>query len=330
MKDNIQNWDTIAAYCSGNLDEKDKLKFENWIAESIENKAIFEDARKVWVLAEQAKASEINTNSAWNKVANRTAIAIEQKPKLRFITTGKYILRIAAVFILGLFTWFALKSFNHSVTAKAEDKLMQLALSDGSKIDLNKGAQLIYPKVFKGATREVQLKGEAFFTVAHNPEKPFIIHTPKADIKVLGTSFNVNSIANGDVEVIVKTGTVSVTSDESKNQVILYKDEKINFVAKSGEMIKSSNSDSNFLFWKTHKLIFKETTLANVFSTIEKAYHVKVTVQNPLINQCKLTATYENLDANQVIQMIEITFGLKSSFRDNSFIIEGNRCKEMK
>ncbi len=320
------DWNMIVAYVSGNMNAEEALKFELWLSESIENKTAFTKAKKIWEISENANAAEINALSAWNNVSAKNKDLIEHQPKQIFLNTSKYLLRIAAVFAIGAITWFVVKNFNSNAILKAEKSLAQVELSDNSHIDLNKGAELQYPKRFTGSTREVVLKGEAFFNIARNPEKPFIIHTAKANIKVLGTSFNVNAVSEGNIEVIVKSGTVEVTSNENMKQVVLHKDEKMKYNPASGEMTKSLNNDINYLFWKTHKLTFRETTLANVFETIEKVYNVKVLVQDAKINQCKLTATYENLDVEEIMNMIRITFGFKVTLHDNTYLFEGNSC----
>ena len=116
-----------------------------------------------------------------------------------------------------------------SITAKVQEHTIneistktgahsKIILPDGSLVWLNGGSRLTYDKAFnKGETREVELKGEAYFDVAKNALKPFIIHTHQMDIKVLGTAFNVKSypgdkssetsLIHGSIEVTVRQGT---------------------------------------------------------------------------------------------------------------------------
>ena len=96
-----------------------------------------------------------------------------------------------------------------------------IVLSDGTQITLNAGSSIEFPESFEGApVREVTLNGEAFFEVAKNPNKPFLIKTEGVTTKVLGTSFNVNSYAfNDHISVTVKTGKVQVQSTSKNGQV---------------------------------------------------------------------------------------------------------------
>ena len=89
----------------------------------------------------------------------------------------------------------------------------EYTLPDGSVVALNSNSKLVFPKQFNGDTREVTIEGEAFFDVKPNPEKPFIINAGKAQIKVVGTSFNVSAYPETEtLEVVVKTGKVQVIS----------------------------------------------------------------------------------------------------------------------
>jgi hypothetical protein len=83
-----------------------------------------------------------------------------------------------------------------------------IELADGTEVHLNASSTLRFPFIFPGKTREVYLEGEAFFTVAHNPERPFIVHTGTTSVIALGTAFNVNSYDNNSVTTSLVQGTV--------------------------------------------------------------------------------------------------------------------------
>ena len=90
-------------------------------------------------------------------------------------------------------------------------KSSQLTLSDGSKVWLNAGSQLLYPSVFDKKQREVLLIGEAYFEVAHNKEVPFIVRTEHADIEVLGTCFDVLAYPDDQMfQTVLVKGSVSI------------------------------------------------------------------------------------------------------------------------
>ena len=321
-------WSLLALYLSGNATQTEKEKVELWLSESEENKINFEKAKRIWENSQMSSYAGIDVNAAWKNVDNKAKINSNGKVLVLNNKPLKYILRIAAVICIGLFSWYLISTFSAQKIVKSGNVLAKVELSDGSHVDLNKQTSLKYNKTFKGNTREVYLKGEAFFNVARNPKKPFIIHTSNADIKVLGTSFNVNTAENGDLEVVVNSGTVAVTSNITKDQVILHKNDKAIYSASSGNLVKTVNSNPNYLAWKTFKLLFKETPLNEVFTSVEKVYGVNVNVSDSSILNCRLTATFNNLKPDELIKMIGKTFGFSIKVADKSFYIEGKNCKE--
>jgi transmembrane sensor len=166
------------------------------------------------------------------------------------------------------------------------------------------------------------LKGEAYFEVAHNPQRPFIIHTTDAQIRVLGTSFNLNSNNNGDVEVVVNSGTVEFTSNKTKTSVIINKNEKASFSAFSNAFTKEINTDPNFLSWKTMKFVFRETRLENVFQKLEHVYDIRIVVQDPSVLNYKLTATYDKIDVKEIVRLIGLTFRLNFEKEGNLYMFK--------
>lgn len=321
---NNVNWKMLASYLSENINESDKMKVQKWIEESQENKQIFHNVEKLWKLSGNVTLSDINVGNAWDKVNTKAQIKQGRQVNLLFRQYGKQVLRIAAVLVIGLITVVLLRNINSKQTIIAGSDILELALNDGSHVDLNKNTQFQYPKTFKGNTREVYLKGEAYFEVAHNPQKPFIIHTPDAQILVLGTSFNLNSNNNGNVEIVVNSGTVELTSNKTKNSVVLKKDEKAIFSVVNNKIKKEINTDPNFLSWKTLKFVFRETRLEDVFRKLEHVYDVRIIAKDPSILDYKLTATYDKLSVNEIINMIGLTFKLNSEKEGNLFIFKSN------
>lgn len=322
------DWKLLASFLSGNATETEKSQVQAWLDRSDKNKETFRNVEKLWSMTKNAGLANIDIETAWKNVNSRSHIIPESRTIIMFYKSYKYALRVAAVLVIGLLSWFIINNFNYRKTANAGSSLLQLTLNDGSLVTLNKNAQLKYPNIFQGNTREVLLKGEAFFNVARNPQKPFIINTSKTQIRVLGTSFNVSTDAGGDVEIIVKSGIVAFEAENTKQKVVLYKDDKAVFNAKMSEIKKSVNTDPNYLSWKTRKFIFRETRLEDVFGQIEKVYGVHVKVKDTIINHCRLTATYDKLEAKEIMKMIELTFRFKTNKNNDVYTIEGNDCRK--
>ena len=119
-----------------------------------------------------------------------------------------------------------------------------LTLPDGTMVWLNAGSRLSYGKNYNTATREVNLTGEAFFDVAHNTQKPFLIHTARIDVQVLGTSFNVKSYpTDRTTEATLIRGSIEVSiKDRPSEKIILRPDEKL-VVANDDELLHRLNPE---------------------------------------------------------------------------------------
>jgi ferric-dicitrate binding protein FerR (iron transport regulator) len=200
-------------------------------------------------------------------------------------------------------------------------------LPDGTLVSLNSDTQLKYPKRFGKETREVTIEGEAFFEVKPNKNKPFIIHAGNAQIKVLGTSFNVSAYPRARlVEVIVETGKVQVsnklTVTEQTNELILDPGDKGTLVYSSNALLKTTNQDPNFMAWKTNNLIFRATSLNEVLRNLEKVYKVNIRLADPKLNGLLLTAQFNDYPLDFILKVIETTFQMETQKIDGQYILK--------
>jgi transmembrane sensor len=321
MKDSEKpdfDWDRVTAYISDNMEVAEREDFEKWLDASDEHRARFEKAKKIWELSDVKTFANVNTEGAWNKVNARAQITKPAPTLYIFKNTAKYISRIAAIAVLGLISWYFISKFNNEKQLNSENSLVSALLPDGSKIDLNKNTNLRYPETFKSNIREVYLDGEAFFKIARNEKKPFIVHTLMADITVLGTSFNVLTNSKGNVEVIVESGVVSVQTKNEEKAIVLHKNERAEFDFGTKKLLKTENTDMNYLSWKTRKFKFSEAPLSSVFSKIEAVYDCKFEFADSSILKYKLTANYDSLELNIITKLVSETFGIKLSSKYDS------------
>lgn len=144
-----------------------------------------------------------------------------------------------------------------------------LRLSDGTKVWLNAGSRLVYPAAFHATTREVTLEGEAFFEVAHDAAKPFIVHARHTAMKVLGTGFNVNAYSPS-VTTTLNNGKLLVKAGESV--VTLLPDEQAVYTAASQTLTKQLVDASLFSAWKDGDIYFDEASLEEITESLSRTY----------------------------------------------------------
>ncbi len=159
-----------------------------------------------------------------------------------------------------------------------------------------------------------------------NPEKPFIINAGNAQVKVVGTSFNVSAYPESEtVEVVVKTGKVQVINKNREtlpvlNEVYLTPGEKGTLFNSSNILEKSENPNPNYLAWKTRDFTFNEVPLNEVFQCLEKTYHVKIRVEEPELNDLILNAQFDKKSIDFILNVVGLTFNLELSVEDEQYV----------
>src|SRR5699024_8453888 len=144
-----------------------------------------------------------------------------------------------------------------------------------------------FTQKFGSDKRRVTLKGEAFFQVEHNPQKPFVVKVAGAEIIVLGTSFYVAAYDSLNMtEVGVKKGRVKVVTANSF--VILAPGESISIKRATAEISPIASYEPNNLYWQSKTLVFQDDDLTSVFETLERNYNVDIRVENKKILNCRL------------------------------------------
>jgi len=184
---------------------------------------------------------------------------------------------------------------------------MSDTLSDGSVVTINKGSSISYNSKFKGNTRKVELKGEAFFTITPNKKKPFVISVNDVQVTVVGTSFNIKSV-NGNTEVVVETGIVKVTKDGKT--VELRPNEKIELHAKDAVMNKEQVSDKLYNYYRTKQFVCDDTPLWKLVEVVNEAYNSNIVIGDPAIRNLTITTTFDNESLEQVLNVIKETFNI--------------------
>ena len=177
-------------------------------------------------------------------------------------------------------------------TSIGENKI--LTLSDGTQVTLNANTTISYPETFSGDLREVSLRGEAFFDVTHNPEKPFMVATGNGmKIQVLGTVFNVKSYPEDlNVETTLVSGKVKVVEEHKNKTVVLTPSQRATYVKDADKLIVDNVETKNLTAWREGKLIYDETPIRQVIGDLKRKYKV----DNPLSPQESwITNTLGNL-----------------------------------
>ncbi len=298
---------------------------------SDEKTQILEIARKVDLSLELKK---YQTNQAWEKVHSRiNEQSAPEKSKLKYLISHPLFRIAAAVLFAAMLIVSGYEVLYNSAGSKkmmevsATNQILNMfALPDGTLVSLNTDTKIKYPQTFTGNIREITIEGEAFFEVVPNKDKPFIIHARNAQIKVLGTSFNVNAYPSAkSIEVVVETGKVHFLNKTTKanetDELILTPGEKGTLIFSSNSLLKSTNLNPNFLAWKTHNLIFKAAPLAEVIENLGKVYNVNIQLADPKLNELLLSAQFNDHTLDFILKVIETTFQIEAKHENGQYIL---------
>ncbi|MFA6403163.1 MAG: FecR domain-containing protein [Salinivirgaceae bacterium] len=279
-------------------------------------KAEFEACVETWkTINKMQEIQQFDTDNAWNKLHQR----ISDKELFQPINQSKKVISIkqwmsiaAGIVLLIGFTslWFWQHQSNQTIVVVNNlTEPQKVELPDGSNVFLNKDAQISYNHSYNHDQRNIKLNGEAFFEVVPNPQRPFIVECNQTNVKVLGTSFNVN-VSTSYTEVIVKTGRVEFYKNSAtESNVILLPGEKGCFI--DGALSKTNNEKMNFLSWKDRKLVFKAMPLSQVISDINHTFHCKIEIGDTSINNLLITTTFNNIPLSGIMESITLAFDLK-------------------
>ena len=211
----------------------------------------------------------------------------------------------------------------------------QIILVDGSVIDLAGKSSLSYSESFGKVSREVFLKGEAFFNIKKNPDKPFIVHAGDLVTQVLGTSFRIkpNSL-NGSIEVSVNTGRVSIYENKEfeknkKNGIVLTPNQKIFFNTNTKEITPSIVDEPRLLKAQVSKdeFIFENESVEKLVEKLSVSFGIEIIIVNEEINRCVFTGDISDMGLLTQIEIICKALGINYEQRGAEIFIYGKGCK---
>ena len=272
----------------------------------------------------------------------------------------KYVAAAASLLLAGSLIWF----YSRPATAEKQTGLAnekkspsseivtrngsrtRVTLPDGSTVWLNAGSKLNYDKSFGLKLREVSLTGEAFFDVVKNPEQPFIIHTHRIDIKVLGTQFNVKSYpGEKTTEAALVKGSIEVDlHHEQSGKIILKPNQKIivgedsatggpakaapsklkePIVSVRQLTIDEKDGTAVETAWVENKLAFVEEPFADVALKMERWYGVHISFSNPALAKVPLTGSFANESIREALHALSVATPFSYRFIDAGTIVIG-------
>lgn len=278
----------ILKYLQGECSDNELQQLNDWLRESKENRKELFTLEESFHLAkmEQYAAPDF-LDKAEKKLNNKIAEYEKERSRVFFM---KRVMQYAAAFIiLAVGTYsvvhFTSSSIEDTMTIAYNGSIKEFSLPDGTKVWLNKDAVLKYPKKFATDHRNVSLEGEAYFEVSKDKKRPFTVATDAMKVRVLGTKFNVRSDKHSSLaETSLLEGEVEVTGNRAEGQIILAPGQKAELDLKTGRLcVKQVNAKLDAV-WRDDLIPFEKATIAEIASTLERFYNVKIVLSADINN----------------------------------------------
>ncbi len=318
------NLDILIKYIKNISTTEEKKQVEKWINASKENKRQYESFLYYWNISKGSFTSfNPDIIEGWENISK----AIFNKPSSKPLRKLNYFIKIAASILILIGLGFGTaKMLNKNVLLSekivytSNDEIKQILLDDNTLVWLNKNSELIVSHSYNVSKRKVALKGEAYFDVERNPDKPFIVKTNKTITQVLGTSFNIKSNEKY-VNVTVETGKVAFYKNFRKSgKVILEPGNEGIYSIDNNTIQKNGKVKNNYLAWKTKKLEFNNTDFNELCETLSEYYNITIITDSLPDNNLVLTSSFNNATLQEALEIIEFTLDIKFIETNDGYI----------
>jgi ferric-dicitrate binding protein FerR (iron transport regulator) len=296
------------------LNEDDKrLIFEDW--NSYQDANDLEDDEKFTTIFDKIREKIDNGNQKENVEASKT---------LTLAVFTRWITKAAAVLLIPVLTFLFYILHEKKIESDKYAKLAVdsievispigsrtvLQLSDGSVVHLNYGSKIKYPQFFSGNTRDVELTGEGFFKIAHNPEKPFIVKAGNLNIKAVGTTLNVLAYPDKDViETTLVSGQVVLDriGQDGKSETVttMVPGQHVGYNIQTNAISTTEGNIQKYILWTEGKLIFEDTPVIEFTERLSRMFNVDFEV-NDEIKDYTYTVTFIDEPLCQILDLMTI------------------------
>jgi ferric-dicitrate binding protein FerR (iron transport regulator) len=326
----------IAKYLSNETSLEEVDEFMRWKEASPENESLFHQSEEVWRLAhDQQKYIRVDRERTWMKIEKRISRQYSLSVMLRVACVAASI-----ALMLGLSLPYLIAGRKNVQSGPPQiislyvpgGVCSKTILPDSTVVWLNALSSISYPNCFTGDTRTIELTGEAFFDVAHDENKPFIIQSGNIRVNVLGTSFNFKHY-NGDTHAVlaVETGTVALSTSASKTTylkagqyanvnnrtlqtevfdaipTVTVKKKTPAADTTTPEMVEKEEQNNQFSVWRNYVLVFRDEPFSNILNQLARRYNVEFEIRDKEIMDYVYTATFDDMSIEDILKLIKIS-----------------------
>ncbi len=224
---------------------------------------------------------------------------------------------ITLIFVVGI-TIKHLTDNKGTTVSTAMGEQIEIPLNDGSVVTLSENSSLTYAKQF-GRKRNVTLKGQAFFDIQRDIERPFIVHTQTTDVKVLGTSFDVDTKTAGTTTVSVISGKVQVTPiNHPKHNVFLTKNQQVTSTSSRLSSVSAFEGQQPIAWTKL--IVFSNTNLGEAAKLLENRFGLNIIFESDALKEERITGKFKDETPANIMKSISLLKGFSYEFQNANTI----------
>ncbi|MBL7776453.1 MAG: FecR domain-containing protein [Saprospiraceae bacterium] len=319
----------LAKYLAGECSPEEEAAVRRWLEASPDHQHQLADLVWLWERAPEGvppPPRAVDTEAALRQVQARLRGSGWQVWRNQ---TGPFLLRAAAVFVLALSAvlwWQTRETSAPAQRLAAAEVPLTDTLADGSRVTLERHSGLTLAAGFNRRERRMRLEGQAFFQVAPDTSRPFIVEVQELQVRVVGTAFTVdNQQTPGQVLVTVFEGKVQVRAGQQL--LLLSAGEQAVYDQPSKNLTRTAPRQGN-PEPSSRMFAFDATPLGQVAERLSVAYGVRIVLKNKNLENCPLTASYNQLPLERVLRLVADSFSLQVEKTADGYMLSGEACEE--
>lgn len=312
---------------------EEDVQLKSWIKRPDFQQKFSAYYQQCWALApdtmDKAVQNEMFTELLSQIDASSTTETKVLKTRNRFLRQiGRYAAVACIILAVGSGAYYAgvkrpADDANTEVTMSVSNgQKADIILADGTKVYINSDSRIVYDNTYNKKTRMVSLEGEAYFEVAKDKEKPFIVKANGINVQALGTSFNIGAHKDDkSVAVILISGKVKV--DDGRHEAYMKPNERLVCNLTNGQFEKSElHPNASYLLWRSNELAFYGESFEEICTMLTRMYNCKFIFKNEKVKQYTYHGIIKNSSLNNVLEYISQAGGINYKIKsDNTIVI---------
>ncbi|MFM9950161.1 MAG: FecR family protein [Saprospiraceae bacterium] len=317
----------------GNLSEASANELDHWRNEAADNEAEARQTEKAWEMSSRYKSGfQPDASAGFAQLKAKMQAAepkvVPLKPRRNWVAIAASVALLAGCFAV----WQVYNSPSTpemlSISTKAGER-RDVKLPDGSQVVLNENSSIAYSQDMQTASsRRLNLNGEAYFDIAKDANRPFIIATAYANVRVLGTAFNVRAYrGEAQTEVEVERGKVALDGNTDTPPLVLLAGQR-GLCRPDGSLDRVKLPELPAHSWRTGKLDFRGAPMKQVVEALERHYKIQIDLNSSGIVNCPFSGKFDQAPLEAVMETIAVTLEAKTTrLTESEYRISGGGCK---